>query len=61
LFGTEATVNIRVGNAMLKLGPRDRVQAAVVAHEHGIAVARDRGPGPWGNSRVAGIASVSTA
>ena len=43
LFGTEATVDIRVGSVVLKLGPRDRVQVVVVAHEHGIAVARDRG------------------
>jgi DNA-binding CsgD family transcriptional regulator len=43
LFGTEATVKIRVGSVVLKLDPRDRVQVVVVAHEHGIAVARDRG------------------
>jgi DNA-binding NarL/FixJ family response regulator len=54
LFGTEATVNIRVGNVMLKLGPRDRVQAAVVAHEHGIAVARDRGPDRGGAAALLG-------
>jgi DNA-binding NarL/FixJ family response regulator len=32
----EATVKTHVGNVLMKLGMRDRVQAVIFAYEHGI-------------------------
>ncbi|MET0780097.1 MAG: response regulator transcription factor, partial [Microbacterium sp.] len=37
LFIGEATVKTHVSNVLLKLGARDRVHAAVLAHQHGLA------------------------
>ena len=36
LFVGEATVKTHVGNVLMKLGMRDRVQAVIFAYEHGI-------------------------
>ena len=37
LFIGEATVKTHVSNVLQKLGARDRVHAAVLAHQHGLA------------------------
>ena len=36
---TEATVKTHVARLLAELGMRDRVQAVVFAHEHGVVVA----------------------
>ena len=37
MFVGEATVKTHVGNVLMKLGLRDRVQAVIFAYEHGVA------------------------
>ena len=41
LFVTDATVKSHVGNVLMKLDLRDRVQAVVFAYEHGVVTAGD--------------------
>ena len=36
MFVGEATVKTHVGNVLMKLGMRDRVQAVIFAYEHGV-------------------------
>ena len=36
MFVGEATVKTHVGNVLMKLGLRDRVQAVIFAYEHGV-------------------------
>lgn len=36
LFLSDATVKTHVGHVLAKLGVRDRVQAVVLAYEHGL-------------------------
>ena len=36
MYVGEATVKTHVGNVLMKLGMRDRVQAVIFAYEHGV-------------------------
>jgi DNA-binding NarL/FixJ family response regulator len=39
MYVGEATVKTHVGNVLMKLGMRDRVQAVIFAYEHGVVSA----------------------